>query len=57
MGEPFKTVQDRAREIDAYYDAMLYDGIPMDRARWVEEQREAAHQRLTEAAIMEAVTI
>lgn len=40
-----------AREIDDHFDAMLYQGMPLEQARWVESQRDAAHQKLMRAVI------
>lgn len=44
-----------AEQIDAEYDAMLYDGIPWDQAVWIEDQRRAAHQELTEKLLKKAL--
>jgi len=35
-----------AEAIDTHFDGMLYDGMPLDHARWVEEQRDAAHSKM-----------
>jgi hypothetical protein len=32
--------------IDAYYDGLLWTGMPAEQARWVEAEREKAHQAL-----------
>lgn len=39
--------QATAREIDARFDALLYDGMPLFEFETVEQQRQAAHDKLT----------
>jgi hypothetical protein len=35
-----------SEEIDAHFDAMLIDGMSYEQALWVEQQRDAAHQKI-----------
>ena len=42
-----------AKKVDEYYDAQLYEGMPMELARWVEDCREEAHRKLAAKAIEE----
>jgi hypothetical protein len=44
-------VQRAAREIDAYFDSLEYDGMPLEMYRQLETQRDAAHQNLLNRAI------
>jgi hypothetical protein len=44
-------VQTAAQRIDAYFDGLLFEGMPMEQARWVERQRDAAHAALTRQAL------
>ena len=45
------TVQDLARQIDLHFDSLLYEGMPLEQARWVEQQRSAVHAQLTREAL------
>ena len=47
--------QTEAQKIDAFFDALLYKGMPMEEARWVEEQRAAAHAEVTREALAAAL--
>ena len=45
------TTAELAREIDKHFDGMLFEGMPMDQAIWVERQRAAAHAALTQLTL------
>lgn len=40
-----------AQQIDAKYDAMLYEGMPLEEAQRIESQRDAAHRNLLHEAL------
>ena len=46
-----ENIQAAARRIDAYYDSQLYEGMLMDDAIRIEQQRAAAHADLTRRAL------
>ena len=45
------TVQNLSRKIDAHFDSLPYAGMPLEQARWVEQQRSAIHAQLTREAL------
>ncbi len=50
-----ESLKDAAERVDRKYDAMLYDGMPIEDARRVEIEREQAHQRLADEALRKAL--
>lgn len=40
-----------AYAIDEHFDAMLFEGMSLEQARWVEAQRDEAHQKLLRGII------
>ncbi len=42
-----------SRAIDAHFDGMLYSGMPIEQARWIEAERERTHARLKTLALGE----
>ena len=51
------TPQEAARNIDEYFDSLLYDGMSMFELGWVEQQREQAHAELASAAMSAALGV
>ena len=49
------TPQTLANKIDEYFDSLLFEGMPMEQALWVEDQRAAAHAEVTREAIAAAL--
>lgn len=48
------SLQEMARQIDAHFDALLYDGMPLEQALEIEAQRDRAHAKLTQKALQAA---
>jgi hypothetical protein len=48
-------IQNAAKQIDAHFDALLFEGMPTEQAWWVEQQRDAAHAQLTQQALAAAL--
>ncbi len=44
-----------AQAIDQYYDSLMYEGMPIELAVMIENQRDAAHAGLTRRAITAAL--
>ncbi len=44
-------IQKLALEIDAYFDKLLYEGMPIEEAMEIERRRDVAHAKLMEMAI------
>ena len=48
-------LQITASEIDDYYDSLLVTGMDMETARQIEQQRQQAHDSLTQQAFSRAL--
>lgn len=55
-GPPTNDVRSLSEGIDAYYDGLLWTGMPAEQARWVESEREKAHAALRAEILREALT-
>jgi hypothetical protein len=48
-------IQALAKQLDEYYDSLLYEGMPMEDDVRIEQQRAAAHAELTRQVMAAAL--
>ena len=48
-------IEAAARQIDEFYDSLLYSGMPLAQAVHIEQQRDGAHAELTRRVLAAAL--